>query len=123
VLHDVDDMARYMGRATLAICAAGSTTWELAALGVPALLVQVAPHQAIVAHGATTAGFGTSLGDAQAFAAQSSEAYDKLRIETLALLANPEQRLAMSRAGQRSIDGAGVFRVLHALLDVAFTPH
>jgi UDP-2,4-diacetamido-2,4,6-trideoxy-beta-L-altropyranose hydrolase len=44
-LHDVEDMAALMDRTDVAIATGGTTAWELAATGVPALLGRVAPNQ------------------------------------------------------------------------------
>lgn len=48
VLVNVSDMARHMADADLAIGAAGSTTWERCALGLPSILVQIADNQASI---------------------------------------------------------------------------
>jgi len=45
VLVDVTNMAERMANADLAIGAAGSTTWERCALGLPTIIVQIADNQ------------------------------------------------------------------------------
>lgn len=45
---DVDNMAELMGKAGLALSAAGSTIWELAALHVPVIAIIVAENQQVV---------------------------------------------------------------------------
>ena len=57
VLHDVQEMPPLLASADLAVSAAGSTTWELAAVGTPMILgaqndTEVGPAAAMVAHGA-----------------------------------------------------------------------
>lgn len=49
VLSNVDDMASLMAEADLAIGAAGSTSWERCALGVPTILMVLAENQREVA--------------------------------------------------------------------------
>jgi UDP-2,4-diacetamido-2,4,6-trideoxy-beta-L-altropyranose hydrolase len=57
IVIEVEDMAALMSETDLAIAAAGTTAWELAAMGVPSLLGRVADNQdavvrALAHHGA-----------------------------------------------------------------------
>ena len=56
VLVDVGDMARLMYEADLAIGAGGSTAWERCCLGLPSIVVPVAPNQDYVSLSMATAG-------------------------------------------------------------------
>ncbi len=62
-LGRVDDMAASMERADLAIGAAGTTAWERAAVGLPALIVILAANQAPGARACETEGIARILGE------------------------------------------------------------
>lgn len=103
--RDVREMAGLLGGATVVVSAAGSTAWELAGLGVPAVLFVVAENQRGVAAVVVDAGCAVEATDATQAAAR-----------TVALLADPSRRTAMAKAGRALVDGRGVYRVLDALL-------
>ena len=107
---DVQNMAPLMGRADLALSASGSTVWELAHLGVPALLVVVADNQRPNAEALHQLGIAHHLGDAQDLDGEA------LKSALDALLNDPERRANMARLGQELVDGRGVERVVAALL-------
>lgn len=106
VHHDVREMAKLLAGATVAVSAAGSTSWELAALGVPAVLVVVAENQEAVAACASEAGAARLARD-DATAVQLARA----------LCDDVAARAAMARAGRALVDGRGAERVIDALLD------
>lgn len=58
VLHDVADMASVMSRVDLALSAAGSTLYELAAVGVPTIAVATTENQLLNAEGFEKLGLG-----------------------------------------------------------------
>jgi UDP-2,4-diacetamido-2,4,6-trideoxy-beta-L-altropyranose hydrolase len=62
--RQVDNMAKLMCEADLAIGATGVSTWERAALGLPALAVSVAGNQREIGRYADEAGLLHWLGDA-----------------------------------------------------------
>jgi UDP-2,4-diacetamido-2,4,6-trideoxy-beta-L-altropyranose hydrolase len=106
VEHDPPDMAEIMAWADLAIAAAGTTSLELAYLGVPSLLVAVADNQRAVAQGLDRAGAARSLGR-----------YEDLTEEKLAkavrdLAESPTARAEMSARARALVDGQGVLRVV-----------
>lgn len=101
----VSDMARLMTDSDLAIGAAGSTSWERCALGLPSILLVLAENQRSLAEGLHRQGAAiavSSAGEAVAFMEQH------LRGGTLAGLL---QSLSAGAAGV--VDGHGVSRVLH----------
>ena len=105
----VDDVASLMRTADLAVTAAGSTCWELAACGVPALAVVVADNQAPVARAVEDLGLGVHLGDAPSLrAARVEEAFAALR-------GDAETRAEMARRGRAAVDGRGALRVCEAM--------
>lgn len=116
---DVAQMAPLLVGATCAISAAGSTSWELAALGVPALLVVVADNQRPVADCCVAAGCATLL-DATLRAGDDVVADARRFVATLA--DDPGRRAAMARAGRALVDGRGADRVIDAVLPVLDAP-
>lgn len=114
VLHDVADMATLLSGTDLAVSAGGTTCWELATLGVPMLLVQVADNQAVVLGGIAQAGAGMLLPPAQGL---SPEALTAGLREFLT--AGPQRWQAMSQAGMRLIDGRGADRIADALAELS----
>ena len=63
VLVQVENMARLMSDADVAIGAAGSTAWERCCLGLPAGLIIIADNQVPVANGLEAAGAAAILAD------------------------------------------------------------
>ncbi len=66
VVVDVSDMAARMAAADLAIGAAGATTWERCALGLPAILVRIADNQTSIAQAMVKAGAALDPGPCDA---------------------------------------------------------
>ena len=105
----VANMAALLSGATLAVVAAGSTCWELAALGVPMLVVATADNQRAVARSVEQLGIGASLGEGSAVDPVA------VRAKVEAVLADAGLRDAWSRAGRETIDGRGAARVVSIL--------
>ena len=104
-----DDMPALMAAADLAIAAAGSTAWELAYMGLPALLLVLADNQAGIATALQAAGTAVNLGVCDAgFAA-------RLAGELERLLADPPRRERLSAQARALVDGRGAQRVLEAM--------
>ncbi len=99
ILPRVDDVPGLMRMTDVAITAGGSTCWELCALGVPFLTVEVAENQR-----------GVIAGLAQAGVAQP------LTLESLrACLAHDTVRETARRKGRALVDGRGAERVVIAV--------
>ncbi len=114
-IHEIDlvfdaiDMSSYLVNADLAISAGGSTTWELAFLGLPSIIVPLANNQNAIAQALHDQGIAISVGAA-------SELNTHQFINTIQQLSNnPEQRQMMSQNGQALIDGEGSDRVVMAM--------
>lgn len=104
------DMPGLMRWAELAVSAAGTTAYELATMGVPALLILLADNQRVVETGmAGPGGPCASLG----FHDRLAPAAIAGAVE--ALCADPGRRAAMRDAGRRCIDGRGALRVRDAM--------
>lgn len=106
------DFASELAAAAVAVIGAGSTMWEAAYLGVPAVAVVVAPNQE-----APCAAAG-GLGIVRGVEGRSTGAASQVVRTVEELLADAEARSAMARSGRRSVDGAGVGRVVAAIGDL-----
>jgi spore coat polysaccharide biosynthesis predicted glycosyltransferase SpsG len=84
----------------VAVSAAGTTAYELAAAGVPAVIVAVADNQRRVVEGARAAGFALAGDDLAGAVAQ---------------LADPAVRARLQDAGPAIVDGRGAARTAAAL--------
>lgn len=115
-LHHNPVMRKLMSFCDISISAAGSTTYELAACGVPSLLVIVADNQVRLAQEAQQQGLAFNLGWHHEL--DTTRLYSALD----RLLHNPALRETMSRRGQESIDGRGAQRVANTLLDEIRSP-
>jgi len=106
VHRDPPDLVDLMAGATVALSAAGSTCWELARLGVPAVLLVLADNQEGNAAGLHAAGFAVALGEATGDGLGPA-----LRAALAALLADPARRARMAAVGRTLVDGEGAARV------------
>lgn len=107
--YDAGNMPELMEWADLAVCAGGTTCWELAFMGVPALVIILAANQQINAECLEEKGVSVNLGW---FSRLSREKIAQNLIE----IANAENiREQMSRRGRFLVDGKGIERVLQEL--------
>lgn len=110
-LHYNPDIKKLMDFCDICVSAAGSTTYELAACGVPALLVIAADNQVRMAREAERQGIAFNLGwHHELEAAKLYSALDSL-------INNQILREKMARHGQELIDGRGAQRVAAILVD------
>jgi UDP-2,4-diacetamido-2,4,6-trideoxy-beta-L-altropyranose hydrolase len=111
--RSVDDMTSRIAWADLAVTSAGSTVWELARLGCPALVVETAPAEPYLAAGLANVGLFDRLGPAD----------DLLTTDLAGAIANrlDDQgwRAAMAALGPSLVDGQGAVRVAAALRELA----
>jgi len=115
-LHrNVDRMDALMNQADLAISAGGSTCYELARTGVPAIAIATAENQnAVVAaleERGTLIGFSSDGHPQSAKSALPDEIKDAIK----KLVRNREQRQSMSDTGKQILDGLGAERVTRKL--------
>ncbi len=126
VHRNIDRMSSLMQQVDLAITAGGSTCYELARCGVPALVLSIADNQilntaAMNASGSMLSIFqppGKDSGSEQAKFTNSDEtdialesANSHLEMTIKKLLSDPDQRQSMSEAGRRLVDGQGATRL------------
>jgi len=108
VRRDVSNMAELMASADVAVSASGSTCWELCLLGLPALLLDVAPNQTELARELDRSGCAIHLGDHRI-------SVEKIAGEMRRLLSSFELRRSMSHKASQLVDGDGAKRVISIL--------
>jgi UDP-2,4-diacetamido-2,4,6-trideoxy-beta-L-altropyranose hydrolase len=101
--------APLMAECQLAICAGGTTTFELACLGIPMAIVCIAENQIAPAMAWDAAGLACNLG--------AFPALEPVSVTTRLnpLLNDPALRQRMATKCWESVDGAGVVRTVDAL--------
>jgi spore coat polysaccharide biosynthesis predicted glycosyltransferase SpsG len=110
LLPPTDDLPRLAAAADLVVCAAGTSTWELLCLGVPAALTWVAENQR---HGyARTVARGLAAGLGRLEDLRTDQAVATLH----RLLTGPAERAELAARGWRAVDGRGRARVADAVL-------
>jgi len=111
LLLSVDNMPEIMAWADVAIAAGGSTSWELAFMGLPSLLIILAENQRAVSHKLEESGTSINLGW-----------HDETKVGTISKVAenimkNQKAREAMSTKGRSLVDGNGGSEVVKFLRD------
>jgi UDP-2,4-diacetamido-2,4,6-trideoxy-beta-L-altropyranose hydrolase len=106
VQADVSNMPELMAWADVAISAAGTTSWELCLLGVPSLLIDVAPNQVPLACELGRLGCAVHFGSAHEVSSNTAAS----ALEEV--IASKEQRLSLSARARKLVDGFGARRVV-----------
>ena len=101
LIVNTTDMPKLMAWADIAVVAGGSTSWELAFMGLPSLVFTFAENQKEIALAIENTGLGINLGWA------NEESYKKLKNVLGDFLSNPAQRQKISALGKNLIDGMG----------------
>lgn len=112
LVQNVTDMPSLMAWADIAVSAGGSTCWELAHMGLPAVVMVLAKNQKDIAADLDRVGVVISLNQ-----------HTEVAVEHLAdiicnLMQDHEHRNKMSRKGQGLVDGRGSERMVQILLAV-----
>jgi spore coat polysaccharide biosynthesis predicted glycosyltransferase SpsG/RimJ/RimL family protein N-acetyltransferase len=110
LVANATNMPELMAWADVAVAGAGTTSWELAFMGLPCLLMVLADNQRSVAQVLDRQGVSKSLGGGR----QIDPAH--LARALGALLLDAGQRGQMSRAGRTLVDGRGAGRVVTRLV-------
>ena len=103
-------MAELMTWADMAVTAGGSTCWELACMGLPALVIILAENQQAVAKGLEERGAVINLGW------HHNLTPIKIAQALEGLLLNTVKREKMSEISRKLVDGKGTERVLNNLM-------
>lgn len=110
VRQNADNMAELMDGADAAICAAGSTIWELLAMGVPCLTMSLADNQDPVLDALEREDAVHSVGKYE------EVTRDDLGDALHELLDGPRLRSELRRMGRQIVDGKGTERVIQHIL-------
>ncbi|HYG87174.1 MAG TPA: UDP-2,4-diacetamido-2,4,6-trideoxy-beta-L-altropyranose hydrolase [Azospirillum sp.] len=116
VEHDVPDLGLRIRQARLAVSAAGSTMYELAALGCPSLLVIVAENQEKAALAAAAEGWARSIDG------RTPDAAPAIARTAEAMLRTPDVLQDLGRRAQERVDGRGAARVAEYLITTVPAP-
>lgn len=104
---DLPHLAQFFARHDLQVGAGGGATWERCCIGVPTLLVVVAPNQNTVAP-------ALAEKDAVAFAPEPTRSC--IAAELGSLIPSAERRRALAENSRELVDGLGATRVALAML-------
>jgi len=113
VIRDAQNMPELLANTELAIAAGGTTSYELAYMGVPSLLFILAENQRLIAEDLNTRGIVKSIG-------KPDQVSDITIVNAIReLITNVGQRRSMAQIGQQLIDGQGAMRVLERLTSIS----
>jgi spore coat polysaccharide biosynthesis protein SpsF len=110
VREDVSEMSAAMAQADLAVCSFGMTSYELAAMGAPAVCVCLSEDHAESASALVAAGMGISLG------VDDQDTETRLAAAVERLLADKNARAQMSARARELVDGRGASRIAELLV-------
>jgi spore coat polysaccharide biosynthesis predicted glycosyltransferase SpsG len=113
VREDVSEMSAAMAHADLAVCSFGMTSYELAAMGVPAVCVCLTEDHAESASGLVAAGMAISVG------VDDQDTETRLAAAVEGLLADKNARAQMSARARELVDGRGTSRIAELLVSTA----
>jgi spore coat polysaccharide biosynthesis predicted glycosyltransferase SpsG len=105
-------MARLTAAADLGIGAAGSSSWERCALGLPSLVAIAAPNQGHNAAALTAAGAALVMGEAGALTLDAIAG-------SIAALEPAQVRADIAAAAAALVDGLGATRIADVLAEMA----
>ncbi len=109
----VDDMSILMTWADLGLSASGSTSWELAFMRLPSLVLVLGEDQVKIAQGLENNGVAINLHH------ESSVTDSTFRCVLSRLMNDVQLRQKMSEKGRHLVDGLGAMRVVSVLEDVS----
>jgi UDP-2,4-diacetamido-2,4,6-trideoxy-beta-L-altropyranose hydrolase len=109
IVQNAGDMAKLMRWADLAITAGGTTIWELAFMGVPAVAMTRGEHERLLLQAAAAQGVAIDVGPFQSVTPR------ELGRVVASLALDEARRLNMSAAGRTLVDGLGATRVVQAM--------
>lgn len=109
LIQDAENMPELMAEADLAIAAGGTTAWELAFMGLPALMMVMADNQRSNAEQLQSAGVARNLGW------HKDLPPEKIAQQMGSLSDDFLTRGKMSRCGKELVDGLGSERVMSCL--------
>jgi UDP-2,4-diacetamido-2,4,6-trideoxy-beta-L-altropyranose hydrolase len=112
---DTPDMAKLMAEADLAVGAGGTSNWERSCMGLPSLVITVAPNQEEVTAAMADEGWLICLGASENVTADTICAALKMLIRT------PNLLKFMSKACMNLADGQGAIRTAQMIMPPELT--
>jgi UDP-2,4-diacetamido-2,4,6-trideoxy-beta-L-altropyranose hydrolase len=109
ILCDVRNMPELMAWADLAVSSGGTTVWELAFMGLPSIIGEMAYAETVLASGLAELGLFQRIGWLP------DNPPEQIKSAVTALMGNQSQRMAMGTKGRSVIDGMGCQRVIEAM--------
>ncbi len=104
--EDPSFFPQLLARADIALCGGGSTTYELAFLGIPMLTTSLVPHQVPIAKAWEQNGIAEYLGPAEMLTPE------RILEKVLQWMEQDQEIENRGLAAQKIVDGRGKFRVL-----------
>ncbi len=109
IVKNVTEMSKLMASADLAISSGGTTVWELAFMGAPAIIGEIAEIEEYLVRGLKKRGLFECIGPFDSISTK------ELSEVVLNLINDIKARSSMSVTGQRVVDGGGCKRVLEII--------
>ena len=106
----IQDISSLFSKQDVVISSAGITSYELACLGIPSILIPTSPHENPTANELKVGGFGINYG-------YWDNDFSKLE-DKISRLSNYKIRKMMFLSGRKIVDGNGLFRVIKKLLSL-----
>jgi spore coat polysaccharide biosynthesis predicted glycosyltransferase SpsG len=106
LLLAVPDMPELMAWADVAVSASGSTSWELAFMGLPSIMIVLAENQAGIAAALEREGVNLNLGE------HTQISVERIIASLQSLLPDTARRSGMSQHGRNLVDGLGAERIV-----------
>jgi len=113
LIRDPQNMPELLVWADLTVSGAGSTCWEIACLGVPAIVITLAENQREIAVGLAELGAAVSIGS---FDDRGSAKWAE---DVTTVINNQSLRQRMADVGRQLVDGSGARRVVDHLRKTA----
>ena len=114
LIVNATNVPELMAWADLAIAAGGSTSWELAFMGLPSIVLALANNQVAICMALKQKGICVALGAADAVNNMA------LALQVRAALSDCDQRSTMSKRGRLLVDGSGATRIASILAERRF---
>jgi UDP-2,4-diacetamido-2,4,6-trideoxy-beta-L-altropyranose hydrolase len=108
LVENAANMPELIANADLAVAGAGTTSWEMCFLGLPALLIVLADNQQRIADELSKRGIALNLG-------ASDIALSMIAAQLRSIADSPAIRQEMSDRGRALVDGRGAERVVSVL--------
>jgi UDP-2,4-diacetamido-2,4,6-trideoxy-beta-L-altropyranose hydrolase len=115
LIKNADNMPELMAWADVAISAGGSTSWELAFMGLPSVLIPIAENQKSVVNELQSLGIAHTI--------ENTAGNNPVQLAQIlsAFLQSREIRSGFSERMVRYIDGKGPLRILHTMSNTSIT--